>query len=69
MEEKWVIVYSSLQAHKIEIAAALLIENNILSQQINRMDSSIPFVVGQIDLFVRENDQVLASFIIKQSEL
>lgn len=69
MEDKWVFIYSTIYAHKIEIVQALLNENNIPSQQVNRMDSSYPSVIGNIELFVKENDQVLANFIIKQSEL
>jgi hypothetical protein len=68
MEDNWVKIYASNQAHKVSIVSAVLADNNIESHDINKIDSAYN-AIGEIELYVHAKDEVLASFIIKQNNL
>ena len=67
-DPEWVMVYSSALPHKINIVKAVLDDNQIKSFEVNKKDSSYIFI-GDIDLYVHFNDEVLAKFLIKTHEL
>jgi len=69
MQEGWIKIYSSTLHHKIEIVKAVLEDNSIKSFDINKMDSSYTPLLGEIELYVPEENQVLAQFIIKENNL
>ena len=69
MKEGWIKIYSSQFHHKIEIVKAVLEENSIPSHDINKLDSSYASLIGEIELYVPEENQVLAQFIIKENNL
>lgn len=69
MKEGWIKIYSSDLHHKIEIVKAVLEDNAIQSFEINKMDSSYTSLLGEIELYVPEENQVLAQFIIKENSL
>lgn len=64
----WVMVYASSLPYKINIVKAVLEDNQIKSFEVNKKDSSYTFI-GDIDLFVHRNDEVLSRFLIKTHEL
>ncbi len=64
----WVMVYTSTLPHKVNIVKAVLEDNQIKSFEVNRKDSAYIFI-GEIDLFVHRNDEVLSQFLIKTHEL
>ncbi|MBS1765047.1 MAG: DUF2007 domain-containing protein [Bacteroidetes bacterium] len=66
---EWVKVYSTTQPHKVEIVRALLTEHDIESMVINKSDSSYPGIIGNIEVYVIDKMEVLAKFIINDSEL
>jgi len=68
MKDNWIRIYTSGQPHKISIVSALLADNNIESYEINKIDSAYN-AIGEIELYVFIDDEVLARFIIKQNEL
>jgi hypothetical protein len=68
MQDNWIRIYASGQSHKISIVSAVLADNNIESYEINKMDSAYN-AIGEIELYVSVEDEVLARFIIKQNEL
>lgn len=68
MHDNWVKVYASNQSHKISIVSAVLADNDIESHEINKIDSAYN-AVGEIELYVATENEVLARFIIKQNEL
>jgi hypothetical protein len=68
MENGWALVYTSTEIHNIEIVKAILGRQNIDSVSIDKKDS-IYVSVGHIELFVREEDALLARIIIEQEKL
>ncbi len=69
MNEDWVKVYSTTMAHQAEIVRAVMEDHDIESMIVNKTDSSYPGLVGNIEVYVMEKNEVLAQFIIKQNEL
>lgn len=64
----WIMVYTSSLPHKINIVKAVLEDNQINSFEVNKKDSAYIFI-GDIDLFVHKNDEVLSRFLIKTHDL
>lgn len=67
MEQDWVKVYTSSKFHQVQFIKALLEDNNITSVEINKKDSSYNF--GEIELYVKNTDEVRAHYLIRQQEL
>ena len=67
MGENWVCIYSSKWIHQVEIAHAILTDNNINSVIVNKQDSSYFF--GEIELHVCPDDSIPAIQIIKKEKL
>lgn len=68
MQENWIKIYASNQPHRVSIVGAVLADNNIESREINKIDSAYS-AIGEIELYVPADCEVLAKFIIKQNEL
>ena len=68
MQKGWQQVYSSDQTHRIEIAKALLAESNIETFVVNKQDSTY-ITIGDIELYVKNDDVVMAKFIIEKNNL
>jgi hypothetical protein len=62
----WQKVYANNKFHLIEIVRDILKDNEIESSVIDRRDSS--FGIGEIELYVKEDDMILAQFLIKEWE-
>lgn len=69
MNEQWVKVYSTTQHYQLEIARAILEENHINSSFINKMSTNYGSLIGEIELYVKADDETLASFILKNINL
>ena len=54
--------------HKIEIVRAVLNDQDIKSVVVDKRDSSY-FMVGDIEIYVSNEDAILAKIIIEQNEL
>jgi hypothetical protein len=67
MEKDWVKVFSSSKFHQVHLIRALLEENNIASVEMNKRDSSYNF--GEIELYVKQIDEVKAHYLIRQQEI
>ena len=67
MEKDWVNIYSSTQANDIEIMKAVLADNDILTIDINKKDSS--YLFGEIEVYVNRNDALKAKQIIIKNKL
>ena len=63
----WIKVYTTNYAHQAEIAKALLLESDIASFVIDKMDSMYSF--GEMELYVQPEDEILAKVIITQNNL
>jgi len=64
----WVLIYTSSLPHQINIVKAVLADNHIQSFEVNKIDSTY-ISIGEIDLFVHRNDEVLTRFLIKTHDL
>ena len=68
MEKGWLRIYFSDKPHLVEIAKAILEDNNIESVIVDKRDSSY-ITIGELELYVKDSDIVLAKFLISKSEL
>ena len=68
MENGWKSVYISDKMHLAEIVKAVLGDNQIESVLMDKRDSSY-ITIGDIEVFVRQEDAVLARLIIEQNKL
>lgn len=68
MESGWQCIYFNNQMHKIEIVKAVLDDQDIKAVVVDKRDSSY-FMVGDIEIYVSNEDAILAKIIIEQNEL
>lgn len=68
MENDWVKVYGSEMEHKVNIVKKILEDNSIPAVILNKKDSSY-ISIGEIELYVRNENANLAGFIIKENSL
>jgi len=66
--EGWHIVYTSDQPHRVEIAKAVLHDSGIHAVEVNRKDSNY-ISLGEIELYVQEEEAPLAKVILEQNHL
>ncbi len=66
--DDWVKVFTAKEPYKIEIIKAMLKEQNIEAFEINKKDSAY-VTIGEIELYVHKNDQILAQMIINHHAL
>ena len=65
METNFVLVFTTVEAFKAEIAKEILDDNDINCVVMNQQDSVIPSI-GEIEIYVHENDLELALDILKK---
>jgi hypothetical protein len=65
--EGWIKVYSTDKPVEIEIAKAILNENNIEAVDISKKDSS--YIFGEIELYVQSESEIMARLILTQHNL
>ena len=65
MEKNWVSIFSTNQTYLIQLAKAVLEEENIETVEINKQDSSYT-ILGGIELFVNIQDVVKARHLIQE---
>jgi hypothetical protein len=68
MEKGWVNVYSTGKQHLVTIVRELLEENDIVSAEVSKQDSTFP-PMNETEIFVQEKDAILAQTIILQHNL
>ena len=68
MKKGWLRVYFSDKPHLVEIAKAILEGNHIESVVVDKRDSSY-VTIGEVELYVKDEDMVLAKFLISQNKL
>jgi hypothetical protein len=67
MKKGWTCVYISDKVHQVEMIRAILRENEIDSVILDKRDS-VYITVGDIELFVPEENAILARVIIEQNQ-
>ena len=65
MEKNWVKTFSAANPIEVEILKQMLDENNITSVILNKQDSSYN-LFGSIDLYVKEENQIIALELINK---
>ncbi|WP_163708876.1 putative signal transducing protein [Mangrovibacterium lignilyticum] len=65
MEKDFVLVFSTSENFKAEIAKEILTDNDINCVVLNQLNSVIPSI-GEIEIFVHKNDLELALDILKK---
>lgn len=68
MEKGWVNVYSSGKPHLVTIVRELLEENDIVSTEVSKQDSTFP-TMNETEIYVQEKDVILAQTLILQHTL
>lgn len=68
MQNGWQQVFFSDKSHLIEIVKAVLRDSNIDSYSVNRRDST-NITDGDIELYVKNKDVVMAKFLIEKNNL
>jgi len=64
MSDNWVIIYQSRYLYKVEIARAILEENEITSVVVNKQDTAYG-TFGEIELHAQKENALRAVNIIK----
>ncbi len=67
-KNEWIKVYSHHEPHKVEIVKAILLDNQIESVIVDKRDRSY-ISIGEMELYVKPGDDVLAQVIIKEHDL
>ncbi len=65
MEKNWVSIFSTNQTYLIQLAKAVLEEENIETVEINKQNSAYT-ILGEIELFVNIQDVVKARHLIQE---
>ncbi len=68
MSNDWVKIYSSSEIHKVEIVKALLAEQHIDAVEINKKDSSY-ISVGEIEVYVKNEDEIIAKLVLSNNRI
>ena len=63
MEKNWVLIYSTGKAFEAELLKDVLGNNDIISDIINKQDSS--YLFGDIEVFVQKENEEKARAIVK----
>ncbi|TAH41326.1 MAG: hypothetical protein EYC69_08550 [Bacteroidetes bacterium] len=68
MEKEWKRIYISNKIHLVEIVRAVLADNDIPSVVVDKRDSSY-ISIGDIEVYVSEENAILAQVLIEQNSL
>ncbi len=66
MNNEWQPVYLSNQLHTVEIVRAILLDHDIESHIVDKRDSSY-ISIGDIEVYVKKEDAILAKIIIEEN--
>ena len=68
MEKGWQRVYFTDKSHLAQIAKSILEDNHIESVLVDKRDSSY-VTIGEVELYVKEDDMTLAKFLLAENNL
>jgi hypothetical protein len=68
MTDDWALVYTGNLPHRVDIVIDVLKDQDIDARQIDRRDSSYP-MLGEIEVYVKQENAILAKVIIEQHQL
>jgi hypothetical protein len=64
----WELVYTSPLPHRVEIVVEVLKDQDIEAVKLDKRDSSYT-MLGEIEVYVKKEDAILAKIIIEQNQL
>ncbi len=64
----WDLVYTSTLPHRIEIVIEVLKDQDIEAVKLDKRDSSYT-MLGEIEVYTKKEDAILAKIIIEQNQL
>jgi hypothetical protein len=68
MRKGWQRIYFTTQPHLIQIAKSILEDNHIECVVVDKRDSSY-IAIGDMELFVKDDDMILAKFLLQENNL
>jgi hypothetical protein len=68
MKRGWQRVYFAAHPHMVQIAKSMLEENHIECVVVDKRDSSY-ITIGEVELYVKDEDHPLAKFLIEINQL
>ena len=66
MNDNWVKIHSSIGATHVELLKSMLEDNSIKAIILSRKDSMIPSI-GEVELYVKNDDVILAKHLIEEA--
>lgn len=66
MNDNWVKIHSSIDGHHVEVLKAMLEDNSVRAIILSRQDSMISSI-GEVELYVKNDDVILAKHLIQKS--
>ncbi len=64
----WELVYTSTLPHRVEIVLEVLKDQDIEAVKLDKRDSSYT-MLGEIEVYTKKEDAILAKIIIEQNQL
>lgn len=64
----WECIFTTDQSHRAELIRMVLEDNNIEAVVLNKKDSSY-IALGEVEVYVRQEDAILARIIIDREKL
>lgn len=66
MNDNWVKIHSSIGAIHVELLKSMLEDNSIKAIILSRKDSMLPSI-GEVELYVKNDDVILAKHLIDET--
>ena len=64
----WALIYTSTLPHQVEIVLEVLKDQDIEAVKLDKRDSSYT-MIGEIEVYAKKEDAILAKIIIEQNQL
>ena len=64
----WELIYTSTLPHRVEIVLEVLKDQDIEAVKLDKRDSSYT-MLGEIEVYTKKEDAILAKIIIEQNQL
>ncbi len=64
----WELIYTSTLPHQVEIVLEVLKDQDIEAVKLDKRDSSYT-MIGEIEVYAKKEDAILAKIIIEQNKL
>ncbi|MBL0102563.1 MAG: DUF2007 domain-containing protein [Bacteroidetes bacterium] len=69
MEKDWQCIFTCSMIYKAEIAKAVLLDQNIESIIMDKQSSPYSITIGEVEVYVKQEDVILAKIILDEAQL